>query len=44
VKRVVKDWKREHRMEHLLVAIRKLFAYPDYRKLNQPAEGLTYDA
>jgi hypothetical protein len=31
-------------MENLLVEIRKLFVYGDYRKLQQPAEGLSYDA
>mmetsp|Transcript_36101 Transcript_36101/g.115922 ORF Transcript_36101/g.115922 Transcript_36101/m.115922 type:complete len:142 (-) Transcript_36101:656-1081(-) len=44
VKRVIKTWTRQHRMENLLVEIRKLFVYGDYRKLPQPPEGLSYDA
>jgi hypothetical protein len=44
VKRVIKNWTRQHRMENLLVEIRKLFVYGDYRKLPQPSEGLTYNA
>jgi len=31
-------------MEHLLVEIRKLFVHSEYRKLQQPPEGLTYNA
>lgn len=39
---VLAGWQRDHTLEAVLTDIRKAFSKPEYRKLQQPAEGATY--
>lgn len=36
------NWSRNHRLADLLSEIRKTFQKPEYKKLQQPAEGTNY--
>jgi len=38
----LKNWKDTYRIDKLLQEIRQLIMKPEYRKLQQPAEGTTY--
>lgn len=37
------NWKRSYTIEHVLVELRKEMAAPQNKKLQQPAEGSTYE-
>ena len=39
---VLAGWQRNNTLEDVLTDIRKAFGKAEYRKLQQPAEGLTY--
>ncbi|KAJ1928877.1 E2 ubiquitin-conjugating protein mms2 [Tieghemiomyces parasiticus] len=39
---ILKQWKRNYTMEHLLIELRREMAQPANRKLTQPPEGSTY--
>ena len=37
------NWQRSNRIEHLLVELKKAMTKQEYKKLQQPPEGVTYD-